>query len=222
MKLTKIIVIVSLILTPYLALAADKDPAGMGLPLVFEEDFSDGADRWNMTDPKAWDLKKDGDRDVLSLSRKSEYQPPVRSPHSIAWVNHLDVKSFVLEVNVKQTGREYGHRDSCLFFGRKGADQFYYVHIASVADPHAHSIFRVNKAPRVSISAERTDGFKWTDGFHKVRIVRDGETGSIDVYVDDMEDPIMHTVDKTFVGGTIGLGSFDDQGHFDTVRVWGK
>lgn len=223
MKLTSIALTIALALSANAALAVDShDPAGKGLPLVFEDDFKGGTDRWNMTDPKAWELLKDGDREVLSLSGKSDYQPPVRSPHSIAWVNHLDMESFVLEVVVKQTGREYGHRDSCLFFGRQGADQFYYVHIASVADPHAHSIFKVDKEPRVSIAKERTDGFKWTDGYHKVRIVRDGESGAIDVYVDDMEKPIMQTVDKTFVGGTVGVGSFDDQGYFDSVRVWGK
>ena len=223
MIVTRSILLIALALVSAVAHSAEKkDPAGKDLPLVFEEDFSDGTDRWNMTDAKAWDLLKDGDRDVLSLSRASDYNPPVRSPLNIAWVNHLNLTSFVLEVDVKQTGREYGHRDSCLFFGKHGIDQFYYVHIASVADPHAHSIFKVNKEPRVSIATERTDGFKWDDQFHKVRIVRDGESGSIDVYVDDMTKPIMHTVDKTFVGGTVGIGSFDDTGHFDSVRIWGK
>lgn len=122
--------------------ASASDPTGKGWPLVFSENFEKGADRWTMTDPKAWDLKEDGDKKVLSLSGSSKYTPPVRSPHSIAWINDLDVKSFVLEVNVKQTGREYGHRDMCFFFGRQGTDQFYYVHVASVADPHAHSILR--------------------------------------------------------------------------------
>ncbi|MFP6582838.1 MAG: hypothetical protein VCD00_09820 [Candidatus Hydrogenedentota bacterium] len=202
--------------------APKKDPAGKGLPLVFSENFKKGTDRWTMTDPKAWDLVEDGRKKVLSLSRSSKYQPPVRSPHSIAWVNDIDVGSFVLEVNVKQTGREYGHRDMCFFFGKQGADQYYYVHIASEADPHAHSIFKVDKEPRISIVQDRTDGWKWGKEYHNVRIVRDAESGSIDVYVDDMETPIMHTVDKTFTSGTIGIGSFDDTGYFNEVSVWGK
>jgi hypothetical protein len=207
------------------AYAAPKiDPAGKGYPLVFSDDFKKGSDNWTMTDPKAWDLKKDGAKDVLSLSRSSNYAPTVRSPHSIAWINDLDLKSFVIEVTVKQTGREYGHRDSCIFFGKHGADQFYYVHIATVADPHAHSVFKVDKEPRISIvkDGDRTDGYDWGADYHTVRIVREGDTGTIDVYVDDMDTAIMHAVDKTFVGGTLGVGSFDDQGYFDEVTVWGK
>jgi hypothetical protein len=202
--------------------APKKDPAGKELPLVFSENFKKGADRWTMTDPKAWDLKDDGKEKVLSLSRSSKYEPPVRSPHSIAWINDLDLKSFVLEVNVKQTGREYGHRDMCFFFGKQGVDQFYYVHVASVADPHAHSIFKVDKEPRISIVKDRTEGWKWDREYHTIRIVRDAESGSIDVYADDMENAIMHTVDKTFIGGTIGVGSFDDTGYFNKVMIWGK
>ena len=40
--------------------------------------------------------------------------------------------------------------------------------------------------------------------------------------VDDMERPIMQTVDKTFLTGTFGLGSFDDTGTFDNIRLWAK
>ena len=30
------------------------------------------------------------------------------------------------------------------------------------------------------------------------------------------------TVDKTFTSGRIGIGSFDDTGDFDSVRLWGR
>jgi hypothetical protein len=133
----------------------------------------------------------------------------------------LDIGSFVLEVKVKQTGRDYGHRDMCFFFNKNGEVQYYYVHIATEADPHAHSIFKVNEEPRVSVVQERTEGWQWDDKYHTVRIVRDAESGSIDVYIDDMETPIMHTIDKTFTSGSLGIGSFDDTGHFDEVTIWG-
>jgi hypothetical protein len=197
------------------------DPAGKGYPLVFSEDFAKGADRWTMTDPKAWEVKKDGEKSVLALVGSSEYSPSVRSPRSIAWINDLDIGSFVLEVKVKQTGRDYGHRDMCFFFNKNGEVQYYYVHIATEADPHAHSIFKVNEEPRVSVVQERTEGWQWDDKYHTVRIVRDAESGSIDVYIDDMETPIMHTIDKTFTSGSLGIGSFDDTGHFDEVTIWG-
>jgi len=191
-----------------------------GLPLVWSEDFEAGDARWEMTDPKAWAVTEEDGNHVLALQGSSDYQPAVRSPHSIAWAKGPKVGSFVFEARIKQTGRAYDHRDSCLFFGNNGPSKFYYVHIASTADPHAHSIFLVNDAARVSIAQERTNGAKWDDAYHKVRIVRDIDSGKIEVYFDDMDSPIMETVDKTFTMGVVGVGSFDDTAHFDDIRLW--
>ena len=193
-----------------------------GMPLVFSDDFSNGMEKWEATDPEAWKVKSvDGDKRLV-LKQQSEYEPPVRSPHNIAWIKDLSLGDFILEVTCKQTGHEYNHRDLCFFFNKQNPAQFYYVHLATVADPHANSIFLVNNEPRVSIAKERTDGTKWTDGSHKIRIKRTVSTGRIEVYFDNIITPVMWTEDKHFTSGAIGLGSFDDTGWFDNVRVWGN
>lgn len=201
---------------------SEEPPLMNGMPLLFEEDFDSGSDRWTMTDPKAWAVVDDEGRDVLALRSSSEYQPRVRSPHSIALIKDFDVGSFVFEAVVKQTGRSYGHRDLCIFFGHQSPSRFYYVHLASRADDRAHSIFLVNDAARVSVAQERTDGTDWDDQYHRVRVTRDVKSGVIEVFFDDMSKPVMRTVDKTFTSGTIGLGSFDDTANFDTVRIWAE
>ncbi len=205
--------------------AADKaEPAKEfeGLPLVFSEDFEKGADAWTPTDAKAWKVAEESGNHVYSLFQQSGYEPPVRSPKNISWIKGVKVSSFVLEARVKQTGREYGHRDFCVFFGRQDPTHFYYVHMATKSDPHANSIFLVNGAPRVSIAKERTGGTKWDDQYHHVRVVRNAESGDIKVFLDDMAKPIMIAEDKTFAAGEVGFGSFDDTGNVDDVRVWGK
>jgi len=215
------------------ALCAEKPPTGaaapevpkefQGLPLVFQEDFESGCDRWAPTDPNAWQVKEEDGNHVYALHKSSDYKPPVRSPLSISLIKDLDVTDFVLEVRMKQTGREYGHRDLCIFFGHKDLSHFYYVHMATKADAHANSIFLVNNEPRVSIAKERTDGTDWGGAvYHTVRLIRDTATGRIEVFFDDMEKPIMVAEDKAFTSGTVGLGSFDDVGQFDDIRIWGK
>ena len=200
-----------------------ETPATMnGLPLIFEEDFSKGSTRWTATDDNAWEVINDEDNAVFSLYEKSDYDPPVRSPRNIALIKDLNLTDFVFQARVKQSGREYGHRDLCVFLGHQDSSHFYYIHIASKADPHAHSIFLVNAAPRVSIAKERTEGVDWGSGYHQIRIERDSTAGTIKVYFDDMKKPIMMTEDKTFLSGGIGLGSFDDTGYFDDIRIWGK
>lgn len=194
-----------------------------GLPLVFEDDFESGqADRWQPTDPKAWKIEELDGNHVYAQFGASKYEPKVRSPRNISWVRDLSVSDFVLEARMQQMGKEYGHRDMCIFFGRQDAEHFYYVHIATKADAHANSIFIVNGEPRVSIAEERTKGTNWGKKPHTVRVVRKVDDGTIKVFFDDMTEPIMIAHDKTFKSGTIGFGSFDDTGRIDDVRLWGK
>jgi len=193
-----------------------------GLPLVYSEDFEDGGEGWVFTDDAAWEVRLEDNNHALALHKSSQYQPPVRSPHSIARIEGLKVSDFILEARMKQIGKEYGHRDLCIFFGYQDPSHFYYCHIATKADPHAHSVFIVDAKPRLSIAKERTPGADWGTGYHKVRMVRSTETGKIQVFFDDMEKPIMVAEDKTFLEGGIGFGSFDDVGLFDDIKIWGK
>ena len=192
------------------------------LPLVF--DSSTGTGAWEFTDSRAWKVEKSaGSGPILALEGASEYEPEVRSPLNIAWLKNLEVSDFVLEVEARSTSREYGHRDLCFFFGKQSVNEFYYVHIATAADPHANSIFLVNNEPRVSIAGKRTDGTQWIDGkFHRVRIERDTADGRILVYFDDMETPIMEAHDRTFTSGQVGLGSFDDVGEFRNLKIYSR
>jgi len=195
---------------------------GSGLPLVFSDSFSRGRQRWMMTDPDAWEIASEEGNRVLALCRASKYRPEVQSPSSIARIADLEVADFVLEARMKQTGREYDHRDLCLFFGYQDPSHFYYVHLATKADAHANSIFLVNGAPRVSIATERTEGTEWGNAYHQVRVVRNAASGAIEVFFDDMARPVMRAVDQTFLTGGLGIGSFDDVGRMDNVRVWGQ
>ena len=212
-------------------LAAEEPAKEMeGMPLVFSDDFEAGLDHWEMTDAKAWKIEEESEEfrsdtagagHVLSLFAGSEYEPPVRSPHNMARVKDLNLGDFILEVDARQTGREYGHRDLCFFLDYQDPAHFYYVHLATKADEHANSVFLVNGEPRVSIAKERTEGTDWGNTYHKIRIKRTVADGRIEVYFDQMDKPVMVAEDTSFLSGTVGLGSFDDVGHFDNIRIWG-
>lgn len=192
------------------------------LPLLFADDFEDGMAAWQPMDPDNWRIVTDEGDQALAFLGESDYEPPVRSPHNMALIEDLWVSDFVLEAKLKSTKEEYGHRDMVLFYNWQDPSHFYYTHIASAADPHAHSIFLVDDAPRVSIVQERTEGVSWGEAYHTVRIVRDTDRGTIEVFYDDMTTPIMQTEDRTFTWGRVGFGSFDDSGLIDEVRVWGN
>jgi hypothetical protein len=191
-------------------------------PLLFTDDFEQGADRWQATDAKAWKIVKTEQGCHYNQFQTSKYKPTHRSPLNIALVKDLRVTDFVLEAKVQSTGKDVAHRDMCLFFGYQDPAHFYYVHIAKQADDHANQIFIVNGADRVKISKTSTKGTPWNDGWRRVKIVRRVADGHIAIYFDDMKTPIMTAQDKTFVWGQVGIGSFDDTGNWDDVRISGE
>lgn len=191
--------------------------------LVFEQRFAAPAAirDFAFTDPAAWKFSSTNGEGALELARQSRYKPPVRSPVNIALLADRVFGDFILEVDLIQTGKEYGHRDMCLFYGVQGPTHFYYTHIATAADDHAHNTFIVTNAPRVKIARQTTQGADWGLGiWHTVRIERTLHDGVIKVYFDDRTRPIMVAEDKTFGAGYLGFGSFDDTGMVDNIRVW--
>jgi hypothetical protein len=197
-----------------------------GYQPVFRESFDEQAamERFVFTDPTAWQYAKDDEGDgYLELHKQSDYKPKHRSPFNIAMIKVGAVGSFVLDVDMKQVGREYGHRDMCVFFGFTDPEHFYYTHMATKGDQNAHQVFIVNDAPRTPITTGRTEGVDWgDDAWRHVRVVRDAQKGEIAVYFDDMDKPVQTAKDTVFKTGYIGFGSFDDVGRVDNIRLWAE
>ena len=195
-----------------------------GYKLLYEQNFDKpaGVGDFRFSDPKQWKLAGKGRAAALDFGGGGRYRPKVRSPHIIGLIADRVFEDFILEADLLQTGKEYAHRDMCLFFGFSGKSRFYYCHIASRADNHAHNIFIVNDKPRIKIATKTTRGVDWGKGkWHKVRLERKASDGTIKVFFDDMTTPIMEANDKTFKSGCVGFGSFDDSGRIDNVRIWG-
>ncbi len=217
----------SALLVPALVVTATeaKSAVPQGYRLVYQQNFKgeSALQDFVFSDVKAWKLAADGGAGALELAQQSDYKPTVRSPFNIALVADQVFGDFVLEAEVTQTGREYGHRDMCLFFGFQDPAQFYYAHIATTPDPHAHNLFIVNKAPRVKFARETSNGVNWgLDVWHKVRLERTLADGAIKVFFDDMSKPILVGEEKTFGAGYVGFGSFDDTGKVRNVKVWAR
>jgi hypothetical protein len=102
-------------------------------------------------------------------------------------------------------------------------EKYYYVHLAPAPDANAHNVFIVNDAPRKNLLEPQKKGITWKpDTWHKLRLVRQATTGKIEVYFDDFTNPVLSAVDRTFVKGFFGFGSFDDTARFSNVRLYTK
>jgi len=199
------------------------------LPVVLDEDFQHRMDRWASTDreqaAKMWSLVDGGHRSknrVLRVSGASTYQPPHRSPHSITLLKDVVVDDFELTADVQNTNSAAGdHRDLCFFWGFQDPAHFYYVHLGAKPDPFSCQIFIVNNAPRTMITEKKSTGTPWTDDWHKVKVRRNVDSGLMEVFFDDMQTPVMTANDKTFSWGRVGIGTFDDHGNFDDIKLRG-
>ena len=191
-------------------------------PILFQEDFEKDASHWQPVDAKQWKLKKTDKGNVFSQhDKETTYKPPHRSPTNVALLKDVIAGDFDLTAKVLSTHPDYGHRDAVLVFGYQDPAHFYYVHLGKKADDHANQIFIVDGAPRIKISLTSTDGTNWDDKWHNVKIVRRVKEGTIEIYFDDMQKPVMTAKDKTFAWGQIGIGTFDDTSDWDDVVLRG-
>lgn len=194
-----------------------------GLPLVFSDNFDAGMDDWKTTDGKKpfWKIEETDRGPALRVTGKSDYEPPVRSPHSIALVRDVVVGDFVMTAKIQNTNVKAGaHRDLCFFWGYQDPSHFYYVHLGAKADPHACQIFIVDGEPRIAITKKEATGTPWTEGWHDVKVVRRVADGTMEVYFDNMEIPHMTAENSKFNWGQVGVGTFDDHGNFDDFKLF--
>jgi hypothetical protein len=208
---------------------AAQPPAGQpdlpeGWKLLYSQSFdqAEALKDFEFSDPKIWRWIAPGDNGCLEAQGASAYRPAVRSPVVIALLRDRLFEDFILECDLLSTAREYAHRDMCLFFGFAGPAQFYYAHLGTKHDTASHNILIVNDKPRAKITKTATEGVAWgRHQWHRVRVIRRVAEGTITVFYDDMQTPVLTAADATFPKGRIGFGSFDDCGLVDNIRIWG-
>jgi len=135
------------------------------------------------TNPAVWNVTTAGEKNCLELKEQSKYEPPFRSPVNIALLADKAFGDVIFEADCQQTSKEYGHRDMVFVYGYQSPSKFYYTHIATTADDHAHNCFIVNDAPRTKFAREVTKGVDWgQDAWHHVRIERKASDGTVRIF----------------------------------------
>jgi len=159
----------------------------------------------------------------LILSKAGVPSGPIRRPAALAVFNQKEFENVTVEVDIKSTAPlETIRRDLDIILDYQSPGKFYYIHLAGITDSNHNGIFIVNNADRKRIdSADSIPQLKDTL-WHHVKVVRNNEVGSIEVYVDNSDVPALKVKDKTINSGKIGLGSFDDTGIFKNIKIKGR
>jgi hypothetical protein len=108
-------------------------------------------------------------------------------------------------------------------FGYQDTLRFYYAHVSVDKGDHAvhNGLFKVDGGERFRIAGQGSAPVLPDQNWHEVRIVRRVSTGEMELYADRDPQPRFRHVDGSFRFGRIGLGSFDETGDFDDLRLEG-
>ena len=173
---------------------------------------------WILPSTSDWEIASEGTNNFLRLRNKGQVGTP-RRPLQYAILKDLCVGDFTLRVKVRRAGRSM-----LISFGYQDTLHFYYAHLsADSGDHHVHNgLFKVDGGERFRIAGEGSIPVLPDQNWHHVRVVRKVSTGSIDVFAGADPQPRFHHTDTAFRFGRIALGSFDETGDFDDLRVEGE
>jgi hypothetical protein len=158
---------------------------------------------------------------ALELMRQSDYKPAVRSPFNIALLADKVWGDLIFEADCQQTGKGVWPSRHGLCLWLSGPESLLlYAHRHGCGRSRAQLLHRQRRAAS-EVRQRSYQGVDWGLGvWHHVRIARKASDGTVRVFFDDMEKPIMIGTDKIFGAGAIGFGSFDDTGKVTNIKVW--
>lgn len=203
---------------------AKRDTTG-DLPLLGSADFEEGkADGWQPNHPGNWRVIEHEGSLVYELITPGEHGK-VRAPTSWSLLAGYDVTSFEFTGRLKSNADTANpHRDLCIFFCFQDSMHFYYVHFSASSDDAHNIIGFVNGSDRIKINIEPPGKavVRLTDlAWHDFKVTHDAASGRTEAFLDDMPTPILTAVDRTLGHGLVGVGSFDDAGFFDDLKLRG-
>jgi hypothetical protein len=209
-----------------LLIALGMAGAAWGLPrggdpvlrsVQFRDDFEAGAlHAWEFPYAEDWVIGGDAGNHFLHMLRRREPGVP-RRPLQFARLRNVNVGSFKLQARVRREGTSM-----IVVFNYADTMHFYYAHLSSdrgTQQPVHNGLFIVNGEPRKRIAGTEADPALPDREWHRVRIERNVPSGLIEVYMDEEKGPRFSVVDRTLNCGQIGIGSFDEAGDFDDIRL---
>ena len=219
MKLLRFIV-PSLLITVSTALLIILGPLGSGV--TFKDNFQKAIKpAWAPKTPDKWILAKESKNSFYQLKTPGDQDEGIMRPAEYSLVKGYNYTDFTFKCKLKcDAPADRRYRDVIIIFGYQDDTHFYYIHLSNISDDLHNAIMLVNGDYRRKLSKDTPEPTLIDLDFHKVKLKRKAVTGDIRVYFDGKL--VMTAQDGTFAEGMVGVGSFDDVGGFDDVRIRGK
>jgi hypothetical protein len=181
--------------------------------------------RWTVPILSDWKVETVDGIPTLSLLVPRPSEKP-RRPSQFALADTPDYLSVTFEAEVKKEPKALRNRKNSLIFvyAYRDANHFNYVHLSDDnTNPEAHNgVFHVLGGDRVRISSFQGPPTLTEEKWYKVRLVYDGRTGKVEMFVDGQTSPALRAVEMSLTAGKVGIGSFFDMGQFRNVKIHGE
>ncbi|WP_168120453.1 heparinase II/III family protein [Paenibacillus sp. HB172176] len=188
-----------------------------GASLLYDG-FQDGDSYgWTPLHASRWTVGSDGDDYFYALNTTDYSNQSGNRLGEYALLDGSVSDNFIINLKARM-GDDVtvnAEADFAVVFHYQDADNYYYLSMNN--DKGKTQLFKVKSGAGQLIAD--SDGFTdWiTDNeFHSISIEGD-ENGKIVVYFDNQV--VLRATDKTFAGGQIGVGSYNDSAYFDDIAV---
>jgi hypothetical protein len=182
-----------------------------------------GLEDWYLAVPGDWKIVDSGGNHVLRLDKAGPVGANPRRPVKFALWKPGCVSDFELQVRVKRDPILAKEGDVLVIFGFQDKLHFYYAHLSSDDGNVAvhNGIFRVNGGDRERIAGVGAKPALPDENWRQVRVVRNAKSGELKLFLGDDPEPHFQATDRTHAFGLVGVGSFDNTGEFDDLRLQG-
>lgn len=211
-------------LLPVFVLLAAASPFAAGETGARSIDFEHGGlEDWYLAVPGDWKIVDSNGNHVLRLDKAGPVGANPRRPVKFALWKPGCVSDFELRVRVKRDPIQAKEGDVLVIFGFQDKLHFYYAHLSSDDGNVAvhNGIFRVNGGDRERIAGVGARPAMPDENWRQVRVVRNTKSGELKLFLDDDAEPRFQATDRTHAYGLVGVGSFDNTGEFDDLRLQG-
>jgi hypothetical protein len=180
---------------------------------------------WRVPIAADWKIEDAAGGPVLHLLVPRPSLAP-RRPTQFALAETPDFLRVTVEAEMKKEPAAARNRHTSLMiaYAYRDADHFNYAHLSVDSGQEAaqhNGIFHVDGGDRVRISPREGPGAFDQEKWYQVKLVYDGRTGEVQVWVDGKTSPSLHATDTTLRAGKVGIGSFFDLGSFRHVKIQG-
>ncbi len=189
--------------------------------VVYSQGFNKdkSTDDFEFSDASKWLISKNGKPGKsLKCLGTGAYTSAHEGPSVVAVLKGIELKDFVVEMDVVQNGKDFNLLDFCIFFGIEDKENYYYAQIASKADRKSHNVFMVEGDKPVRLGQVQEEGVIWRmKEWQRVRVERSSADRSLKVYFEDQL--VLQTTDENLDQGLIGFGSTSSALKIDNLKV---